>query len=62
MKVHGDLKRTSCPICASEALAPLWNIPFAAIDPPVLINGAYTRTAPILDAEAKTFAYVLCGD
>lgn len=59
MKVFGDTERTSCPICLSTDINPLWRVPLSPMKE-IEINGAFTGMFPILDLESTIYWYSVC--
>lgn len=61
MQEHGSQTREECPVCGALDLhRNYWRIPYAPIDPLVVIAGARTNKAPILDDDCIIYSWARC--
>lgn len=61
MKIYGDTKRDTCPICTSTTLTNIWKIPLTTLSQKIIVNDASLNKIPLLNSKI-IYSFSKCED
>lgn len=61
-KMAGDRQLTSCPVCHSSQVDPLWRMPATTLPSPIQVFGGYFDQIPTLQTPSTLYGFDFCND